>query len=177
MNKEELILLRELVNSEIKRRERIIELLNNDSVKEYLKLTKTSGFKVNASVLDTVLKDFSIKRTNGIYVCTSATKTEFSICYQETDAYSKKLPIDSKEAEQKRYIDIETGNIVVAINKENKFRPLISEFEKNKLVLNPYNTCEDLNGYNEVKKEFFENAIKYGQTKSKNMLLKKYKRL
>ena len=65
---------------------------------------------------------------------------------------------------------------MVKANKENN-KILIKVFEDNNIVLNPYNTNVNSNGYYEVKTDFFINAIKDGQTKSKRLLLSKYSRI
>ena len=54
---------------------------------------------------------------------------------------------------------------------------LCRDFEEENIVLNPYGTYKDMNGYQEVRQDFFYEAIKKGQPKAKEYVLKKYKRL
>ena len=50
MKRNELLELRELVAKEIKRRERIKELLDNYLVKEYLEMTKTKKVTLDTNI-------------------------------------------------------------------------------------------------------------------------------
>ena len=180
MKKEELLKLKELIINETNRRKRINELLDNKLVKEYFELTNKKQDKITEEeleILKYILNDFKVTKTNGIYVCTCAIRTDYHICYEETEYYSEYIDINSNKAEKKRYVNIESNEDVIGTIEKEDNRPLISEFERNNIVLNPYNTSENSNGFYEVKNEFFMNCIKYGNIKSKNMILKKYKRL
>lgn len=179
MKRDELIKLRGLVNAEVERRKRIKELLKSDLVKEYLEIMKISPEELDMDnlpeIINEILESFKITKTNGIYVCTSAYFIDCSITYQDTTYYSRNVDIDSDYAEYKIYQDIEDGRVVKA-SKEDKL-PLIKDFEQNNIVLNPHNTNVFSNGYSEVKGDFFINAIKSGQAKSKKLILSKYPRL
>jgi hypothetical protein len=184
MNRFELVRLKRLVSDEVNRRKRVKELLRNELVKEYLELTNTKACELDSEnineVIDKVLETFTITKTNGIYVCTSAYFIDCAICYQDTDYYSVDVDIDSKYAECKVYVDIENKNKVHAARKLKEISiasVTIDDFEKTHLVLNPYNTCENHNGYDEVRHEFFRNAIEYGQPNSKQLILSKYPKL
>ena len=181
MKKEELLKLRELVNNEKNRRKKINGLIDNDLVKEYFKLIDKKIDKItedDIEIIKCVLENFEVKKTNGIYVCTCAFYTDYHICYEETEYYTQEVDINSNRAEKKRYVNIESNEDVVGTKeKEDINRPLISEFERNNIVLNPYNSNKNSNGFYEVRNEFFMNCIKYGQVKSKNLILKKYNRL
>lgn len=181
MNKSELIKLKKLVNLEISRRERIDELLNNEFVEEYLELTQIPKYENKSDfleVLKDILKDFEVKETNNIFVCTYSSGIDYDICYEETNTYSKRLKINSDNADFKIYTDIESGKKITAKKEENKYiDSTIKEFEKNNIVLNPYNSCDNSNGYEEVRLDFFNNCIKSGQNKSKNLILNKYPRI
>ena len=181
MKKSELILLKKLFIDEIERRKRINKLLDDKLFEEYSMLTDTNFEKLDInelSVIKKILENFKTTKTNGIYVCTRAYETRCSIRYQDTDYYTVDLDINSIKAENKIYHDIEsTQTFLASKEKENIDSLLINEFEKNNIVLNPYNTCKDLNGYYEVRNEFFINSIKYGQAKSKKIILEKYPRL
>ena len=54
----------------------------------------------------------------------------------------------------------------------NRF--LTSELRKKYTILNPYNSSKNQNGYEEVRKDFFETAITKGQTSAKKLILSKY---
>ena len=183
MKRNELIKISELVNEEIKRRERINELLRNDLVIEYLDITKTKPVDLDINnikeIISKVLSSYTITKTNGIYVCTSAWYTDWEVCYEETNYYSQDVEINSEYAEHKVYTDIESGECIGASKKQNKGdkRQLISTFEQDNIVLNPYNTGNNRNGYDEVRFDFFETALKDGQAKAKKLVLTKYPKI
>ncbi len=183
MKRNELIKLRELVTKEIKRRERIKELLENDLIREYIEITNTKVKELDSSnireILNQILSSFSITKTNEIYVCTSAYCIDYEIVYEETTTYRENVEINSPKAMHKIYTDIETGKHISATEKSNNSGngQLISDFEKNNIVLNPYNTCQNLNGYYEVKLDFFETAVNDGQAKAKKLILTKYPKM
>ena len=183
MKSNELTRLRKLVDNEIKKRERINSLLQEELVKEYLKLKRLDNKKVNSKnikeIIEQVLEDFKITKTNGIYVCTSAWVTDCRICYEETYYSNSNVEIDAEYAESKTYSDIELGNYIYAsLEGSDDYRiPSIKDFEREHIVLNPTNSSVNKNDFEKVRMEFFETAIKEGQTKSKNKILSKYKRL
>lgn len=180
MNRNELVKYRKLVNEEIDKRKRINELLETDLLKEYLKIKGINEADMDIrnirEVIKGVLKEFKVKDTNGIYVCTSACYIDCHISYQDTEYYTVDVDIDSKYAERKVYYDIETGELKRA-SIEDKYYPLIKDFEKNNVVLNPYNSCKNMNGYEEVKLDYFESVLTNNQDKAKKMILSKYPRL
>lgn len=53
-------------------------------------------------------------------------------------------------------------------------RYLVSELMEKYIILNPYNSSKNNNGFEEVQKDFFTTAIEKGQTKAKQLLLNKY---
>lgn len=182
MKKNELIKFRELVNNETDRRKRIKELLDNDLVLEYLTLTETKKCNLDFNDIDDIvnriISNYKITKTNEIYVCTCAYYIDCKICYEDTDYYSKYVNIDSDYAEYKLYTDIESKKYFKASKKNSDVtKYLISDFENNNIVLNPYNTCRKDNGYDEVRTYFFINALKYGQAKSKKLVLSKYPKI
>ena len=182
MKRNELIELRELVNKEINRRERIKELLKNNLIQEYLKITNAKFEELDTNnlqeIINQILSTFTITKTNGIYVCIEAYYIGCDICYEDTNYYSRSVDINSSQAEFRIYTDIENGKIFKATSKNENKRiynyPLFNEFELNNTVLNPYNTSINNNGYNDVKYDFFETAIKDGQAKAKKLILSKY---
>ena len=183
MKRNELIELRKLVNNERNRRIRIEELLRNDLVLEYLEITKTDPVDLDSDntidIINKVLSSFTITKTNGIYVCTSAWYLGCHTYYQGDEYYSVDVKIDSEFAEYKIYTDIESGKSIQAVTKEIESydRLLISTFEADHIILNPYNESENKNGYEEVRFDFFETALKDGQAKAKRLVLSKYPRL
>ena len=98
MKKSELIKLRNLVEQEKQRRERIKELLVNPLIQEYLRITSTEYKDLDESniteILEQILSSFEITQTNGIYVCTSAYYIDCDICYEETNYYSRNVNIN-----------------------------------------------------------------------------------
>ncbi len=180
MKAKELNELRSLINKEIERRERVKDLLKDKLVSEYLELTNTSKEELDSEnlkeILNEILKTYKITETNGIYVCTSAYYMDCYICYEETNYCTRNVDIDSDQAEYKIYTDIESGNSIKA-TKGLQSNILIGDFERDHIVLNPCNTNEKMNGYQQVRDDFFINAIKDGQAKSKKLILNKYPRL
>lgn len=61
--------------------------------------------------------------------------------------------------------------------KERYGRPLISSFETDNIVLNRHNTIKNQNGYDDVRFDFFETALKDGQAKAKRLVLAGYLRI
>lgn len=51
---------------------------------------------------------------------------------------------------------------------------LTSELRQKYTILNPYNSSKNQNGYEEVRKNFFETVITKGQTSAKKLILSKY---
>lgn len=183
MTRNELIKLRKLVNMEKERRQRINNLLRNNLVKEYLKLTDTKVIDIDKDnikeILIEIIKKFQISETNKIYVCTQSYYVDCRCIYQDTDWYTRNVDINSKYAEHKTYKDIESGNSIYAVNVKNDTykRVFIDEFEKENIVLNPTNDYKNENGYNDVRLDFFKNLLNNSQEKSKQMVLKKYPRI
>lgn len=182
MKKSELIKLRNLVEQEKQRRERIKELLTNPLIQEYLRITSTEYKDLDESniteMLEQILSSFEITQTNGIYVCTSAYYIDCDICYEETNYYSKNVNINSEYAEHRLYTDIESGKTIKGSKEDDHYgRTLMRDFENDNIVLNPYNTSNDRNGYNEVKMDFFKTSIDKGQARAKKLILSKYPRL
>lgn len=181
MKSYELTKLRKLVTKEIERRERIKELLELDLIKEYLKITNSKGEELDSTniseILKQILASFSITETNGLYVCTRAYYSDWNVCYEETNYYTKNVSINSPIAESKIYKDIESGKCIYASKESDKRSPLITTFEKENMILNPYNTSDNENGYEEVRYDYFVKAFEEGQAKAKKLILTKYPKL
>ena len=159
MKKNELIKYRKLVIDEYKRRQ-----ILNESV------------DLN-EIINQALKEFKVTESNGIYVCTKAFYYDWHVCYQDLECYTVNVDIDSKYAERKIYCDIESGLIVKGSIEKGDYCQLITDFESNNIVLNPYNSCKDKNGYEEVRLDFFESILNRGQTQTKKKILSKYPRI
>lgn len=184
MKKSELIKLRKLFNDEVQRRKRINELLKENLIREFINLSSLKPEILESDdvrgIVVKILKDFEITETNGIYVCTGTYFTDCDICYEETDYYAREVRFDSKHAEYRTYSDIENGKQIRAyfqFSNDVAKRLLAFNFEKNNVVLNPFNSNKNRNGYDEVRIDFFENSINYGQSKSKKLILEKYTRM
>ena len=181
MKREELLHLKEELKKEIEKRERIKELLQENHVQELITLTSTNYSKFikdDYELLLKILKGYKITNTNNIYVATAAYYTELILNDGLKNIYHY-VPIDSEESEAKNYVNIESGLLTQAWISEQAYDRRIetSEFERDNIVLNPYNLSDNNNGYEEVRREFFENTLKYGQEESKKLLLEKYPRL
>ena len=207
MKKSELIKLKKLLQQETDRRNRINELLSNGLIQEFLSLNNLNINELQSDdkwlILKEFLKNFEITGSNGILVCTGSYLTDCSICYQETNYYTKEVPFDNPYIEYQTFEDIETNKIHTAytdkhIQKEleeekriytrsqmtpSEFchkrygRYLVSELMEKYIILNPYNSSKNSNGFNEVQKDFFTTAIENGQPKAKQLVLNKYPRM
>ena len=207
MKKTELIKLKKLLQQETDRRNRINELLSNGSIQEFLSLNNLNINELQSDdkwiILKELLKEFQITESNGILVCTGSYLTDCSICYQETNYYTKEVPFDNPYIEYQMFEDIETSKIHIAytdsyiqrkVDEENKYysrmkvtssefchkrygRYLASELKEKYIILNPYNSSKNSNGFNEVQKDFFTTAIEKGQPKAKQLVLTKYPRM
>ena len=189
MKKEELLYLRNKLQEEKMRRDRLKELINIELIQEFITLAniKSNKFKIyeDEKILKNILKKFIAVETNGIYVCTGAYYTRSVPCRGFSDDYEAVyLPFDSKYIERKEYRDIESREEIIGYLNKNEMPHWKDEsivytpkFEREHIVLNPYNTSEKNNGYEEVRQDFLENALKYGQEESKQLLLSKYPRI
>lgn len=177
MKNEELQELKKRFLVEKNRIERIKELLNDDEVREYLIITKTKECEIPSDsfidIINRILKEYSITESNGIYVCTGS----FYDNGFADDNYSPCYNFLSSHIDLRVYRDIETDHEYKAINQERSYLPTIANFEKDKIILNPYNKTNNRNGYDEVRLEFFNNLFLYGNKISKKLILKKYPRL
>ena len=207
MKKQELIKLKKLLQQEIVRRNRINELLANDLGQEFLSLNNLNVNELPIDdkwhILQEILKEFQITESNGILVCTGSYYVSCSICYQETNYYTGETSFDNPYMEYQRFADIETSKVLVAyrdkyiqrkIEEESRYcrttqmtpsefchqrygRYLVSELMAKYMILNPYNTGENNNGFSEVQKDFFMTAIESGQPKAKQLVLSKYPKM
>ena len=200
-------MLKRLLQQEISRRNRINELLANDTIQEFLSLNNLDIHELPSDdkwlILEELLKEFKITESNGILVCTGNYIVKCSICYQETDYYSKEVPFDNQYIEYQMFKDIETSKIHKAycdryierlIEEENRYsirtnmtpsefchkrygRYLTSELKEKYTILNPYNSSKKDNGFKDVQKDFFTTAIEKGQPKAKQLVLTKYSQM
>ena len=204
MKKSELIILKKRLNEELERRNRINELKNNDLIKEFIKLNDLNINELDTNdkwkILNDLLEKIEIRESNGILVCIGNYRVAYSACYQEYNDYEEELEFDSKYIEYQKFKDIETNKIHISYkdkfiekkfnedleyNIENykdlnsfchkKYKSLLtSELNKRCILLNPYNSLKNENGFNEVRKDFFTFAIEEGQSKAKQLVLSKF---
>lgn len=203
MKKSELIKLKKILQKEIARRDRINELLSNNLIQEFMLLNNLNVQDLPIDdkwiILEELLKEFEITESNGILVCVGSFITDCSICYQETNCYSREVSFDNEYIEYQQFQDIETSKIHTAycdsyihreVYEENKYYPrmkitpsefchkrygrLTSELKEKYTLLNPYNSSKNGNGFKEVRKDFFITAIEKGQPKAKQLVLTKY---
>lgn len=204
MKKSELIKLKKILKEEESRRSRVNELLSNSLIKEFLLLNNLNVDELEAHdkwlILKELLKDMQITESNGILVCTGSYLIRCSICYEETDYDVKEVSFDNPYIRHQTFEDIETNKLYTAYSdkyvqekkeEESKYynisdvnlsdychkkygRYLVSELKDKFIVLNPYNSSKNNNGFEEVQKDFFMEAIEKGQPKAKQLVLSKY---
>lgn len=177
MKKSELIKLRTIYSKELERLTRIKKLLNEEQCRELIELSKidVSEFREidSLKILHDILQNFRPTETNGIYVCIGT-----YIDWLDYDiASSRSVPFYDKDAEYRCYRDIENRGYVKAYTSPSLYPLFTSTFEQENIVLNPYSSNKNDNGYDEVRDEFFMNCINLGQAKSKRLILEKYKRI
>lgn len=155
------------------------------------------------TIIKELLKNIEITETNSILVHTSNYMLECKICYEETDYYRLPVPFNDNNTEYQTFRNIETGEIYTSCSDDyvksefdsndykyrfpnkpnmtlNEFclelhnRLLTSELRQKYTILNPYNSSKNQNGYEEVRKDFFETAITKGQPIAKKFILSKY---
>jgi hypothetical protein len=207
MKKTELIKLKKLLQQEKDRINRINDLLSNDLIQEFLLLNNLNIHELQSDdnwlILKELLKEFEITESNGILVCTGSYLTTCSICYQETDYYTKEVLFDNPCIEYQKFKDIETNKIHTAyadkyiqglVEEETKRYPrtkitpnefchsrygryLVSELMGKYIILNLYSSSKNENGFKEVQKDFFTTAIEKGQPKAKQLVLSKYQQM
>lgn len=183
MKSNQLVYLKKTLKFEKERILRINELLQNENVIEFLKLkgiNEQSLIIDEWSIIEKILEDYKLTETNGIYVCTGAFYEDCDICYQETTYYTRSTDLFSELAEYRIYRDIESGIARKAFLKSSSMEKsivLANQFEQENIVLNPYGTSKNKNGYDEVRKKFFIEAIKNGQPKAKQLILKQYSKM
>ena len=207
MKKTELIKLKKLLQQEIIKRNKINTLLSNELIQEFKSLTNININELqlndNWTILEGILNNFKITESNGILVCTGSYLVCCNIYYQETEYYAKEESFNNPNIEYQIFEDIETRKMYVAytekyikdkIEEQKKYynieditpsefcykkygRYLVSDLIKKYIVLNPYNSSENRNGFNDVQKDFFITAIEKGQPKAKQLVLNKYPKL
>lgn len=207
MKKTELIKLKKLLQQEIIKRNKINALLSNELIQEFKSLTNLNINELqlndNWTILEEILNNFKITESNGILVCTGSYLVCCNIYYQETEYYAKEELFNNPNIEYQIFEDIETRKMYVAytekyikdkIEEQKKYynieditpsefcykkygRYLVSDLIKKYIVLNPYNSSENRNGFNDVQKDFFITAIEKGQPKAKQLVLNKYPKL
>lgn len=207
MKKTELIKLKKLLQQEIIKRNKINTLLSNELIQEFESLTNLNINELqlndNWTILEEILNNFQITESNGILVCTGSYLVCCNIYYQETEYYTKESSFNNPNIEYQIFEDIETRKMYVAytekyikdkIEEQKKYynieditpsefcykkygRYLVSDLIKKYIVLNPYNSSENRNGFNDVQKDFFIAAIEKGQPKAKQLVLNKYPKL
>ena len=183
MKPSQLVYLKKELNRAKERIYRINELLKNKDVIEFLKLNGLSMQSLIADeweILTKILENYEINQTNGIYVCTGAYYEYCDICYQETNYYTYPTDLFSELAEYRVYKDIESGVIkhaYLSLKDCDCQAILTKDFESKNIVLNPYGTYKNKNGYDEVRKLFFLEAIKNGRPKAKQLVLSKFNKM
>lgn len=200
MNKQELIGFKKIILDEYNKRNRIVDLRDSELVKEYMsylincderylveaaRTFQSMVDKIRRVDVEDIIKEFSrynlIQESNGIYVCVNS----FSFKPHGTIKES----IESDTSDMKEYIDIESRRKEVLerrISDEEYFEDQIlgrksdeeiDEFEHNHIVLNPYNSIDNNNGYDEVRFDFLKKAYDTDNEEAVKYVLNKYKRI
>ena len=177
--------IRQLFEIEKNKIARLNTLLNIEDEKEYLEIKglKEEFYTFNEwDIIAKILEEYTVDKTNGIYVCIGAYYTDCSNKFKNCSTTS--CSFDDPLLEYRTYRDIETGQFIRAFSSEEfaphsgrKKAPLINSFENNFVVLNPCNTNVDHNGFNKVRKEFFTIAISSSEEEAKEYILNKYPRM
>lgn len=181
MNKNDILSIKKMLEFEKNRTKKLNELLKDKNVIEYLNI---KGIKEEIKdicddwyFIKNILKEYKIKETNNIYVLIGTYYTDCYINYQDTQYYEKEVPFDCEYAEYRIYKNIENEICKKAYLSEEFFgypKILVNEFEQNNIILNPYNSNKNNEIYEQIKKDFFTETMKNGQTKAKKILIKKY---
>ena len=174
------------VEEEKERRDRIIELQKLEIVREYLKVSNRWPIETDSSDIRDIVKylldHYSIvDGTQRIYLCVDAFNRQ------------KSVKPDDPSAIAKNYRDIEMEfEFVEAVKPgfENPYkydffrhcsfdRPHIGDFEREHIVLNPYNNnIENLDAYKRIRLNYFQYYAQSGnQEEAIYRLLKKYPRM
>ncbi len=189
MTSNELKLFRKLVKSEIEKRKKVNEILQNydikDTLEEYL-LSEDHLDPFNTySIVEKVLKGFFVTKSNKIYVCT------LSVYEDESGVKSYYNPATQNiNISYKRYVDIESREIALAGPSVPEYSPLYissdtQSFENKFIVLNPdgeiYSEKKKSafrnNGYYRIRQDFFEACLENTQKEAIKMILKKTPRI
>lgn len=175
--REEVLNIKKANEERNKRRNRIRELENDESVKEY---TKLRGIDTLADFKESTIDDKTIaseiyyryihridkKDTNGIFVYlgTYRESYESDIVHCNGDI---KVGYNNPDAEYRLYQDLEQNSVITVPIKD------CEEFEKNYIVIFPkgYNLCKR---YYEIQKEFFTEAITNSEEEACKLLLRRY---
>lgn len=181
MNKNDILIIKKMLEIEKNRTKKLNELQKEKNVIEYLKLKGLKEEIKNTCdewyFIKKILREYKIKETNNIYVLTGTYFTDCYINYQETDYYEKEVPFDSENAEYRIYKNIENETCKKAYLSEEFFgypQILVNEFEQNNIVLNPYNSNKNEEIYEQIRKDFFTETLNKGQVKAKKIVIKKY---
>ena len=185
MKKEELIEFKRNVEEEKQRRKRQNELLKNEDVIEILKLSGTDIKPLSEDIRD-IIQDILDKyryakirltNTNNIYVLHGVFANWIEDCpikYYADPRVCAKL-----------YSNIDTGLVGYIPEKyDNSYRTSGIQFEKDNIVLLPpralnNNRCVQFprDEVDKIRLDFFEECVKYGESKGIKRILKENPRL
>lgn len=180
MLESELNRLRDRHVAEIERRKKLADYLNDEKVKEFVKLMNIGYIDTSLDELKTlryILREMHISPTNNIYVCILTGKYDYSEDVYNVNQAKVDTDFNDPQREFRYYKNIEDGTIVTKIFNSEYDTCTPSFFENKNVVLNPTNSCINQNDYQVVREEFILNSMKYGQETSKKLLLEKYPRI
>ena len=177
MKKEELKKLKELINNQKEINERISKLLNEENIKEYLKLTNTEEYKLkdNQDILKEALTMVKITPTEDIWIYIQSFNLENFI--YDNPFYFHETNTENNDTTGKIYYNIENLEIVQATIKRKTNYALVKDFEKEHTIIYPANIKGKTNHFTNIRLEYMKNVIDLGQNKAKKLLLDKYKRV
>lgn len=155
--------------------------IENKNIERYLELSRDHLGEVLStdpwSILKPYLDKHRIEQTNGIYVCTGYYANVEKTIYTEEEIFS--IPFNrfySCANLFREYKNIE-NKIKVKAPVFKRDGIATSNFEDNNIVLNPYNKADQENGFEEVRRLFFNTSLEKGQEEAKKLVLSRYPQL
>ena len=152
--------------------------IGNRKIERYLELSRENFGEILSTepwdIIKPYLEHNRIEQTNGIYVCTDYFAVVEKTMYTDSETFS--IPFNKFYSCAKlvrEYKDIE-NKVKIKSRVFKRDGIATSIFEEENIVINPHNKSEEENGYEEVRREFFNNTLEKGQEEAKKLLLTKY---
>ena len=179
MKREELDAIEIALLKEKLKKDRIIYLQENKYVEEYLDLLGMEKKKEESlkEILSRIIKNVKFTNTNNIWVLTSSFKRKVDSCYEDTYTYLKDTNLVDKNADGRKYINIENLDINVAYFNKKYNYDLVSDFEEKNTIIMPKNGKDNIDSFSIIRTEFVMYSIHFKEEKAKELLLKKYPKI